>query len=110
MTANDEILGSDTPPMVKRDGKSQVAVLVLIGRTVPVVVFAAAAVVAWCANSNFLCVLSSVTAALYSLQLGLHFVLWRLECRRAKRRDAPEGSTPVFYGKRQGTGVAEPGR
>jgi len=84
-------MGSHTAAIVKPDGKTQVASLALLGRAVPVGAFAASAVVAWYADSTFWLVLTSLAAALFSLMLGLHVVLWRLECRRANTHDQQEG-------------------
>jgi len=87
----DELFGSERTAIVQRSGESQVAVLALLGRAVPVGAFAASAVVAWYADSTFWLVLTSLAAAFFSLMLGLHVVLWRLECRRANTHDQQEG-------------------
>ena len=88
MIASDELFGSERTAIVQRSGESQVAVLALLGRAVPVGVFTASALVAWHAHSTFGLVLTSLAAALSSVLLGVRFVLWRLECRRSNETKA----------------------
>ena len=76
---------------MKPENETQVTGLCVLGHTVPVGAFGASAVIAWCVNSTTLFVLSSIATAFCSLLLGLHLVLWRLQCRRARMQEQVKG-------------------
>ena len=82
VATNEESFGSQKTAIVKPETKTQVVLLGLIGRAVPVFALAASAAVAWYANSAFWFALTTLGAALFFLVLCLHFVLWRLQCQR----------------------------
>jgi hypothetical protein len=86
MVETDKFIDGHKAATVMPENRAQVAVLGLLGRAAPVGVLAASAVVAWCANSTFWLVLTTLGAAFFSWMLGLHFIFWRLECRRARTR------------------------